>query len=52
MAMDASLADLGTEYVDLYLMHWPSPFKAGDVMVPKSEDGKILVGDADYVEVS
>lgn len=49
-ALDASLKDLGTDYVDLYLMHWPSPFKAGDDMFPKDKDDKTLVGDSDYVE--
>jgi len=48
-ALDASLKDLGTDYVDLYLMHWPSPFKRGDSMFPKKGD-KVLTGDTDYVE--
>lgn len=48
-ALDASLKDLGTDYVDLYLMHWPSAFKDGDEMFPKEND-KVITGDADYVE--
>ncbi|MCJ1461508.1 hypothetical protein MMC07_000105 [Pseudocyphellaria aurata] len=49
-ALDASLKDLDVEYVDLYLIHWPSPFKAGDVLFPRGSDGKALTGDADYVD--
>lgn len=49
-ALDASLKDLGVEYVDLYLMHWPSPFKDGSSMFPKGEDGKVVAGSADYVD--
>ena len=51
-AVDASLKDLGTDYLDLYLMHWPSPFARGDQMFPRGEDGKPRKGDTDYVEVS
>jgi alcohol dehydrogenase (NADP+) len=49
-AVDASLKDLGTEYIDLYLMHWPSPFARGDDMFPKDNDGKTKTGDSDYVD--
>ena len=49
-ALDASLKDLGTDYVDLYLMHWPSPFQRGDSLMPKV-DGVTQVGDSDYVDV-
>jgi len=49
-ALDASLKDLGTDYVDLYLMHWPSPFKSGDDFFPKGEDDKVIKGDTDYVD--
>ncbi|KAI7179038.1 hypothetical protein KC352_g23845, partial [Hortaea werneckii] len=34
-ALDASLRDLGTDYVDLYLMHWPSPFKKAAELMPR-----------------
>ncbi|MCJ1271375.1 hypothetical protein MMC22_011275 [Lobaria immixta] len=49
-ALDASLKDLDVEYVDLYLIHWPSPFKSGDSLFPKDSNGKNLKGDADYVD--
>jgi alcohol dehydrogenase (NADP+) len=48
-ACDASLKDLQTDYLDLYLMHWPSPFARGDKLRP-TKDGKILTGDTDFVE--
>lgn len=48
-ALDASLKDLGTDYLDLYLMHWPSPFARGDALMPKKND-KIETGDTDYVD--
>ncbi|OBT98726.2 hypothetical protein VE01_03310 [Pseudogymnoascus verrucosus] len=33
-ALNKTLADLGTEYVDLYLMHWPCAFAAGPKFFP------------------
>lgn len=48
-ALEASLKDLDTEYLDLYLMHWPSPFARSDSLTPK-KDGKIQTGDTDYVD--
>lgn len=49
-ALDDSLRDLGVDYVDLYLMHWPSPFKDGDSLMPKDGDGNVIPGTADYVD--
>jgi len=49
-ALDASLKDLGTDYLDLYLMHWPSPFARGDESFPKDSNGKVRTGDSDYVD--
>lgn len=48
-ACDASLKDLQTDYIDLYLMHWPSPFARSDKLMPKKDD-KIVPGDSDFVD--
>ncbi len=49
-ALDASLKNLGTDYVDLYLMHWPSPFARSDELFPRDDKEKIKPGDTDYVD--
>ncbi|THV53972.1 hypothetical protein BGAL_0037g00160 [Botrytis galanthina] len=48
-ALDASLKDLDLDYVDLFLMHWPSAFKPGDELMPKV-DGKMQTADISYVD--
>jgi len=50
-ALDASLRDLDTDYVNLYLIHWPSAFKPGDQLFPRDSNGKnIPAPEIDYVE--
>ncbi|KAF9362453.1 hypothetical protein BGX34_006158 [Mortierella sp. NVP85] len=48
-ALKKSLANLGLDYVDLYLMHWPVAFKSGPAAVPRDGD-KLLFEDVDFTE--
>jgi len=48
-ALDASLKDLGMDYVDLFLIHWPVAFKSGDNMFPK-KDGKVEIDNIPYLD--
>jgi len=41
-ACRSSLADLGLDYFDLYIVHWPTGFVPGQGNVPRGEDGKVL----------
>ncbi|OWF38269.1 aldose reductase-like [Mizuhopecten yessoensis] len=45
-----SLANLGLDYIDLYLMHWPIATRDIDGLYPKTPDGKIDVVDIDFIE--
>ncbi|KAF1343802.1 NADP(+) coupled glycerol dehydrogenase [Delphinella strobiligena] len=48
-ALDQSLKDLGVDYVDLYLMHWPVALKSGENKFPIDEQGVFQLADIDYV---
>lgn len=44
-AYQETLDELGLEYLDLYLIHWPVAFVPGTELVPKTQDGKQAVLD-------
>ncbi|KAJ8680128.1 hypothetical protein QAD02_015915 [Eretmocerus hayati] len=46
-----TLTDLGLEYLDLYLIHWPMAYKDGSDNFPKDADGKPLLDNSvDYLD--
>lgn len=49
-ALDKSLKDLGTDYLDLYLMHWPVAFAAGDKWFPLDDQGVFKLENIDPAE--
>ncbi|XP_021916996.1 1,5-anhydro-D-fructose reductase-like isoform X3 [Zootermopsis nevadensis] len=49
-ACKKTLSDLGLEYLDLYLIHWPLAFKDSAELWPKDSNGKLLLANDDYVE--
>lgn len=49
-ALQQSLDDLGMDYVDLFLMHWPVAWKRGEDLFPKQNE-KFILENIDYVDV-
>jgi len=49
-ACKTTLKNLGLDYVDLYLIHWPMGYLEGDDMFPKGPDGQFLQSQTDYVD--
>ncbi|XP_014204976.1 1,5-anhydro-D-fructose reductase-like [Copidosoma floridanum] len=45
-----SLDNLGLEFIDLYLIHWPFAFKEGEELLPRDASGKLQLSDTDYID--
>lgn len=49
-ALDESLTDLDTPYVDLLMMHYPCTFARGDDRFPRDSQGKMILGKTTFVD--
>lgn len=49
-AICKSLVALKTNYVDLYLIHYPIGYQEGEVLSPVDALGQVITSDVDYVE--
>lgn len=49
-ALEDSLRDLDTPYVDLLMMHYPCTFQRGQERFPRDADGKMIHGETSYVD--
>lgn len=49
-ALDESLTDLDTPYVDLLMMHYPCTFARGEDRFPRDSDGKMILGQTTFVD--
>ncbi|KAJ2942199.1 hypothetical protein O0L34_g15740 [Tuta absoluta] len=49
-AIKTTLQNLGLEYLDLYLIHWPQAYKEGDNLDPRDADGKSIPSPVDIVD--
>ncbi|CAH1105232.1 unnamed protein product [Psylliodes chrysocephalus] len=49
-ALKETLNNLGLEYLDLYLIHWPMAYKEEAESFPRREDGTVIFSDVDYVD--
>ncbi|XP_077292513.1 aldo-keto reductase family 1 member B1-like isoform X2 [Arctopsyche grandis] len=45
-----TLSDLGLQYVDLYLIHWPFCYVENGELFPRDPSGEMIFADFDYVD--
>lgn len=49
-ALETTLKNLNTPYLDLYLIHWPFAYKEEGELFPSDESGKIAFSSVDYLD--
>ncbi|KAF7656650.1 hypothetical protein LDENG_00038010 [Lucifuga dentata] len=47
---EQTLSDLKLDYLDLYLVHWPVGFKAGDDLFPTDSEGQFISDNTHFLE--
>ena len=50
-SLQNSLDDLGLDYVDAFLIHWPVAWKRGSDPFPKDANGNLIMEDIDWLDV-
>ncbi|OZJ03755.1 hypothetical protein BZG36_03056 [Bifiguratus adelaidae] len=48
--LDLTLEELGVDYLDLFIMHWPVAFQPGPDNYPQDANGEWLIDNVDYIE--
>lgn len=49
-ALDASLKDLDTPYVDVFMMHYPCTIARGEERFPKDASGQMIMGKTTFLD--
>jgi len=49
-AIRETLKNLGLDYLDIYLIHWPLCYKEDAGLNPKDTNGKLIYSDVDYLD--